>query len=534
LAVMKSGAAYVVLDVRQAPDRLRSMVLDAGLEVVLLDSRHSVLPVGGVDAVYLDDAVADGDWLSEYPQSLPDVSIDGGDSVYVLYTSGSTGLPKGVEIHHAGLTDYCAYARESYWSQALAGSLVVTSAAFDLTVPSLYVPLLCGGCVELLPELEELEELSRRLDERSRPGQLLRMTPSHVQALLVLSDAHPREAAHVFVVGGERFGVELARSLQAKYPSSRIVNHYGPTETVVGCASYEVSGQLSERDRTIPIGRPMSNTRLYVLGAGGELQPVGVAGELYIGGSGVAKGYVNQPEQTAAKFVADAYEAGARVYRSGDRVRWRADGNLEFLGRVDDQVKLRGFRIELGEIESVLRAQAGVREAVLGVREVATGEQLVAWVVTDGGEVIDRVRAGLSGQLPGYMQPSAWVRVDALPLTVNGKVDRSRLPEPELRVVAFEPPTSVTEHVLAGVWREVLGVAEISVTADFFELGGHSLLATRVINAVQHRLNVELPIRLLFECPNIRGIAALIDAEDIRRRNRESAAQSGAHVEMEW
>jgi amino acid adenylation domain-containing protein len=535
LAVMKTGAAYVMLDLRQAPERLQAMVLDAGIEVALVDSRHSVLPVGGLDTVYLDGAASDADWLGEYPSSDPDIAIDGEDSVYVLYTSGSTGTPKGVEIRHSGLIDYCGFAREGYWSDALAGSLVVTSAAFDLTVPSLYVPLLVGACVELLPEADELAALAARMEDATTPAQLLRMTPSHVQALLSLADGSPREAAHVFVIGGESFSVALARQLQDKYPRSRILNHYGPTETVVGCACFDVTANLSRLDRTIPIGRPMSNTVLYVLGASGELQPIGVAGELYIGGAGVAKGYLNQPELTAAKFVADPFTAGERLYRSGDRVRWNAEGNLEFLGRFDDQVKLRGFRIELGDIEACLQRAAEVREARVLVQGEGDAARLVAYVVSTADEgLVERLKAQLASQLPVYMQPTAWVRLDSLPLTVNGKLDRNRLPVPELQLAQYQAPETPTEILLAGIWQDVLGLPQVSVTADFFELGGHSLLATRLINAVQRELKVEIPIRLLFERSDIRSISALIDAQEIRRKNLANALRTHEQVEMEW
>ncbi|TDR34921.1 non-ribosomal peptide synthetase component F, partial [Tahibacter aquaticus] len=235
LAVQKSGAAYVMLDHKQTPERLQAILADAGVTVALLDSRRSVLPVGGVDTLYLDDAGVDAQWLAEYPSTRPDIAIADDDSAYVLYTSGSTGTPKGVEILHRGLTDYCAFAREGYYAASLSGSLVVTSPAFDLTVPSLYVPLLTGGCVELIAADDDLAGFAARLEQAEMPPVLLRLTPSHLQGLLQLADKTPRQTAHVFVIGGEAFGVDLARQLQAKYPQAQIYNHYGPTETVVGC-----------------------------------------------------------------------------------------------------------------------------------------------------------------------------------------------------------------------------------------------------------------------------------------------------------
>ncbi|WP_166654424.1 condensation domain-containing protein, partial [Tahibacter aquaticus] len=255
LGVLKSGAAYVMLDQRQTPERLQAILADAAIGLVLLDSRRSNLLLSGVDVLHLDAAATAVDWLAEQASTDPAVVVAAEDSAYVLYTSGSTGTPKGVEILHRGLTDYCAFAREGYYAASLSGSLVVTSPAFDLTVPSLYVPLLTGGCVELIAADDDLAGFAARLEQADMPPVLLRLTPSHLQGLLQLADETPRQTAHVFVIGGEAFGVDLARQLQAKYPQAQIYNHYGPTETVVGCSWYDVTANLADLQRTIPIGR---------------------------------------------------------------------------------------------------------------------------------------------------------------------------------------------------------------------------------------------------------------------------------------
>ncbi|MBB1062196.1 AMP-binding protein, partial [Marilutibacter spongiae] len=272
-----------------------------------------------------------------------------------------------------------------------------------------------------------------------------RMTPSHVQALLAHRGEAVSACAHVFVVGGEAFGAGLARSLQAAFPHARIYNHYGPTETVVGCCWYDVSAALETLSGpTLALGRPMANTQLYVMDAGGRLQPPGVAGELWIGGAGVAKGYVNQAALTAEKFVPDPFDPARRVYRSGDRVRWRADGQLEFLGRLDGQVKLRGYRIELGEIAAVMESVPGVREAAVVVRGASEAARLLAYAVGAPGEdaatLQARVVSTLQQRLPAYMQPTACMLLAALPLTANGKLDRRALPEPEQATGAGEAP----------------------------------------------------------------------------------------------
>ncbi len=523
IAVMKTGAAYVPLHPSQQSERLAAMVRDAEVSVVLLDSRTMRLPVLGVDTVFVDGAAGESDWLSDYPDAAPAVDLRADDTVYLLYTSGSTGEPKGVEVHHGGVIDYCAFARGNYYAEHLQGSLVATSPAFDLTLPSLYVPLLRGGCVELLPEEDELEALSGWL-ANDAAAVLLRLTPSHVQGLLTLSDAEPRHAAHGFVIGGEAFEPALARRLQAKFPASRIVNHYGPTETVVGCAWFDVSANLDALDARIPIGRPMENTALYVLDDKGRLQPAGVPGELYIGGAGVAKGYRNRPELTAEKFVLNPFGEAfgeARVYRSGDRVRWRADGNLEFLGRIDRQVKLRGFRIELGEIESRLKQSAMVREAVVRLWDESDTAQLVAYVVA-AGDAADTVEARqaalhaqLSSQLPSYMLPAAYVWLDVLPLTVNGKVDVQALPAPDasaLRTREYEAPRDEIEETIAGLWQTLLRVERVGRQDDFFGLGGHSLLAVQLVSSLRATLNVELPLRSLFAASTLAALAEVVRA----------------------
>ncbi|HET8774746.1 MAG TPA: amino acid adenylation domain-containing protein, partial [Thermoanaerobaculia bacterium] len=516
IAVMKTGAAYVPLHPAQQGDRLASMVRDAEIGVVLLDSRTMCLPVLGVDTVFLDGAATESDWLSDYSGTPLDGDLRADDAIYVLYTSGSTGEPKGVEVHHGGVIDYCAFARNNYYGPQLHGSLVATSPAFDLTLPSLYVPLLAGGCVELLLEENEIESLSRWLADDAA-AVLLRLTPSHLQALLALSDDAPRSSAHVFVIGGEVFEPALARRLQNKFPGSRIYNHYGPTETVVGCAWFDVTANLDALDTRIPIGRPMENTFLAVLDAKGRLLPEGVVGELYIGGAGVAKGYLNRPELTAEKFV-DAL--GTRMYRSGDKVRWAAGRNLEFLGRRDRQVKLRGFRIELGEIESRLEKSAGVREAVVRLWGEGDAAQLVAYVVAEKSDATQEewqnaLHAQLSGQLPAYMLPAAYVWLDALPLTVNGKVDVQALPAPEssaLRTRAYEAPQDGIEASIAALWQSLLRVERVGRHDDFFELGGHSLLAVQLVSRLRAEMNVELPLRQLFAAPTLGALAEVVRA----------------------
>ncbi|HEX9986362.1 MAG TPA: amino acid adenylation domain-containing protein [Thermoanaerobaculia bacterium] len=562
LGILKAGATYVPFEPSNTAERLRHIISNGEIECVLTHSSLvDKLPVKGIDVVTLDDAAQDEDWFSEYPSTNPETEVSLDDSAYVIYTSGSTGVPKGVEITHHGLTDYLAYASERYYAAHLSGSLVVTSHGFDITVPSLYLPLLRGGRVQLTTPGEELMELVSALRNDGTDGKagayLLRMTPMHVTGMLaLLPEGTTCAEPHVFVIGGEAFPLSLARELQTRFSNAQIFNHYGPTETVVGCSIYDVTaalrgttdrqeclshitaGQSTEnqkpktenhsgtdnakrttdnaRNARLPIGRPMANQELYVLNEALQLAPVGVPGELCIGGAGVAKGYVNQPDVTAAKFLANPFGDG-RIYRSGDLVRYLPTGDLEFMGRLDDQIKIRGFRIELGEIETSLKTQDGVKDALV----VATGEgenkSLVAYVVAtpaDEGSFISTLKTRLKQALPEYMVPSAWCVLEAFPLNANGKIDRKALPAVDRKSGSeYVAPSNATEEKLAAIWSQVLGLtAPLSVTANFFELGGHSLLATRVVSAVSQEFRKSMPVRTLFEYSTVQALAAHVEA----------------------
>jgi amino acid adenylation domain-containing protein len=511
--VLRTGAAYVPLDAHQSGERLQRIIEGAGIRLALHNGDTPLL-VTGVDTLFMDGADREQDWFSEYPSTPIGRSSGMDDTAYVLYTSGSTGIPKGVEVPHRGMVDYCAFARESYYDARLAGSIVATSPAFDLTLPALFVPLLVGGTVELLPAPGDISTLAARLVDDACPASLLRLTPSHVEGLLaLLPDSVPTQS-HAFVIGGERFPASLARALVARFPNVRVYNHYGPTETVVGCCWFDAGVHLeSLGDDEVPIGRPMHNTRLQVLDEHLRPTPPGVPGELFIGGICVARGYLGQPALTAERFLDDPHHVDERMYRSGDRVRWRNDGQLEFLGRVDDQVKLRGFRIELGEIEHHLAACAGVRQAA--VRLIGEGDQarILGWIAADP-DMTDAVRAQLTTKLPTYMLPAALIAMDALPLTRNGKVDKRALPMPDSdgTVKDDTPPEGETETRLAALWLRLLKYEQIGRYANFFSLGGHSLLATRLIGEISREFGRTLPVRTIFEQPTLIAQAAILDS----------------------
>jgi len=500
LGVLEAGGAYVPLDPGQPEERLAYIVEDSGARLLLteasLESGFARVPARRLHVDELETAPGDGEALGEAP--APE------QLAYVIYTSGSTGRPKGAMITHGGLAHYVSWAAERYVTAGAGGSPVHSSIGFDLTVTSLFCPLLAGQPVVLLRDADALGEAMGGGHDYA----LVKITPAHLELLQAqLAPTQVSRAARCYVVGGEALLGEALAFWRAHAPGARIVNEYGPTETVVGCCVHE----LAAGDATpgpIPIGRAIPRTRLHVLDP--QMEPVlpGVAGELYIGGAGVARGYLERPELTAERFVPDPFgsEPGDRLYRSGDQVRRRADGLLEYLGRIDQQVKIRGFRIELGEIEAVLCGCPGVEAAVVTVREQASGDrQLTAHLVLgEGAPTMTELRRSLKKALPGHMVPSSFAILDALPLTANGKVDRRALEgvggRPAEAGEALVPPRTAMEMLIASVFQEALGLQGVGVHDNFFDLGGHSLLSLRVIAQIEKRTGARLgPRDLIFQ-----------------------------------
>jgi amino acid adenylation domain-containing protein len=516
LAVLKSGGAYVPLDPGAPAARLHAQLNDcqpvlmltrSSLAQALHDAPCPVLPLDGA-------AAADIAGLPEDEPVVPGVTL--GTAAYVIYTSGSTGMPKGVVVEHGGLANYLHWAVDHYAGNARIDAVVSTPLVFDATVTSLFVPLLVGGALTLLPQGQEVVELERHLLAAPAPC-LVKITPAH---LAVLGHGLQEDSCppHLFVVGGEALPSATVARWRAVSPASRIVNEYGPTETVVGCTAFSATDWLGHAD-TVPIGRPIANASIYVLDALGEPVPVGVAGELHIGGAGVARGYLNQPALTAERFVLDPFSARpeARMYRSGDVARWLDDGVLEFLGRNDDQLKIRGVRIEPGEIEAAARHCAEIAEAAVVTRELVSGGglDLVLYVVLRPGAALDAtaLKEALSSRLPAYMLPAAIVFLPALPLTGNGKLDRAALPLPVPAPDADRqsPPRSEIEHMLHRVWQGLLPHAVFGCEQDFFAVGGNSLLLARLQSRIRAECEVAVPVGTLFAHRSIAAQARIIE-----------------------
>ncbi|MEW5925850.1 MAG: amino acid adenylation domain-containing protein [Gemmatimonadota bacterium] len=527
LGIWKAGGAYVPLDPAYPAERLALIARDAGLRVVVAsdEAAGAVPEFGGVVVTPLPPtpSPARGEGEHDGAEDASAVAVAGCSLfpvpcslAYVIYTSGSTGTPRGVHVEHRSLSNLLHAGREAFGVRAGDVVPVLASHAFDIWLFEAVLPLTVGAAVRLV-------ERERVMDPAGLAAEVGDATVLHAMPALMRPLA--REAAasagsrfaglRSVLVGGDLVAPELLAEMREAFPSAEIRVAYGPTEATVLASAHRVpaAGAIGGHR----IGAPLGNVRLYVCDALGGAQPVGVPGELWIGGAGVARGYGGRPELTAERFVPDPFggEPGARLYRSGDRVRWRAEGELEFLGRVDHQVKVRGFRIEPGEVEAALERHPAVREAVVGVRDDGGERRLVAYVVAaDGAEAgVGELRAWLRGSLPEYMLPSAVVALESLPLTPTGKIDRRALPAPDASAGgAYTAPRGESEERLAAIWAEVLGVDRVGAEDDFFALGGHSLLATRVASRVRQAFGVEMPLRALFEAPTVAGLAGRVGA----------------------
>ncbi|HEX2191305.1 MAG TPA: amino acid adenylation domain-containing protein, partial [Longimicrobiaceae bacterium] len=488
LGVLKAGGAYVPLDPGYPAERLELMLADSGVAVLLTQERlRGALPAGaGVEVVSVDAGWAETAGESaENPRS----GVTPRNLAYVIYTSGSTGAPKGVMNTHAGVVNRLCWMQAEYGLGAKDVVLQKTPFSFDVSVWELFWPLQRGARLVMARPEGHRDPLYLQEVIEQRGVTTLHFVPSMLQPFVETADPERCASLKRVVCSGEALPPALVERFHERFPASvALYNLYGPTEAAV-----DVSYWACERRdvvETVPIGRPVWNTRLYVLDGALRPVPVGVPGELYIGGVQVARGYLGRADLTAARFVPDPFAegSGARLYRTGDRARWRGDGALEYLGRLDGQVKIRGFRIEPGEVEAVLRRHEEVRDCVVVARDGASGvpgnRRLVAYVA--GEAEADGMRGHLRRSLPEYMVPAAFVMLDRLPLTPNGKLDRRALPAPEYTAEErYLAPRTPAQEVLAGIWAELLRLERVGVAESFFELGGHSLLATRVVSRVR-------------------------------------------------
>ena len=525
LAILKAGAAYLPLDPAYPKDRLAFILEDAQSPMLLTQSSLlASLPATSAQVVCLD---SEREGVAQQNSGALSLRPSPSDNAYLLYTSGSTGRPKGVEIQHQALTNFLLSMQREPGLQNRDTLLAVTTLSFDIAGLEIYLPLITGARLVLASreQATDAQQLIALL-ERSN-ATVMQATPATWRMLV--DSGWKGQSNFKILCGGEALPASLANLLRTRCAS--LWNMYGPTETTIWSSVYRVTSEL---DGVAPIGRPIANTEFYVVDANQQLTPFGVPGELYIGGLGLARGYFRRPELTAEKFVVDSLSLPdsrlapgelPRLYRTGDLVRWRSDGQMQYLGRIDNQVKLRGFRIELGEIEAVLLRHSGVRQTAVLAREDTPGDQrLVAYIVPASGSEVDSelLRQHLKKSLPEFMVPAAFVPLEALPLTPNGKIDRRALPKPEYANRAsgtlYEAPRTPVEEGVCSIWSEVLGLPQVGACDNFFELGGHSLLATQVVSRIRQVFQVEIQLRSMFEAPTVRGLAA--EVEGLQQRQQ--------------
>jgi amino acid adenylation domain-containing protein len=521
LAILKAGGAYVPLNLEHPPARLADQLSRARAPVIVTHERLLERLGGLAETVACPER--DAGAIAARPSADPAPAAGPDDLVYVMYTSGSTGAPKGVEVTHRNLANYTAYMAARLAAAVPAQSdhgdglafAVVSAISTDLGNTAIFPALATGGCLHLIDTSAAMDGDAYAAYAAEHPIDVLKITPSHLRALLGSETPQSVLPRGVLVLGGEALSWELVARIRSLEPTCAILNHYGPTETTIGCATYDVDETARADAATVPIGTPIAGAWAYVLDTALEPVPAGVPGELVVGGAGVANGYAGDPSETAERFVADPGEHSRRAYRTGDRVRRLRDGAIEFLGRVDDQVKIRGYRVEPGEIEAVLARHPDVRQAAVAVDDAGGEPRLVAYLVAAKEPSVEELQTFLAVSLPEYMVPSAFATLEALPFTASGKIDRRSLAGlaavQTRRETEFVAPRDELEREIAAIWCALLGVEQVGVFDDFFALGGHSLLATQAIIRIR-RVHGQIPLRALLAAPTIAAVADVVRA----------------------
>jgi amino acid adenylation domain-containing protein len=524
LAILKAGGAYVPLDPTYPRQRLEQMLADAGVTLLLTDAvgrnaigEEAIATTTIVDldlaAIYVWDACADS---NPDPQSL---GLTSRHLAYVIYTSGSTGIPKGAQNEHHAIVNRLLWMQHAYSLTVDDVVLQKTPFSFDVSVWEFFWTLLSGATLVLAaPEgHKDPDYLIRLIAEQGVTT--AHFVPSMLSIFLDANNVVACTSLRRVVCSGEALAPSTAQKCKQSLPLANLYNLYGPTEAAVDVTAWTCPDDF--KGSVVPIGKPIHNTRIYLLDPHGAPVPLGVTGELYIGGAGVARGYLNRPELTAERFIDSPFVAGDRLYRTGDLARYLPDGNIEYLGRTDHQVKIRGFRIELGEIEAVLCQQPGVRQAVVIDQQDGSGnKRLLAYLTAEAGEQlsVDSLRKSLRLRLPDYMIPAALVVLEHIPLSANGKVDRRALPEPDIQgqfQAHYVPPRTNTERVLAQIWSQILKLPQVGIEDNFFDLGGHSLLLMSVTQAIKVQLDRDMNIVSLFKFPTVAELAKQIDEKQV-------------------
>ncbi|MED4786968.1 amino acid adenylation domain-containing protein [Bacillus atrophaeus] len=508
LAVLKAGGAYVPIDPDYPEHRIQYILDDSKAEIILTQHHLQQRLAHAGTIVLLDEESS----YHEEHSNMERIS-SAKDLAYVIYTSGSTGKPKGVLIEHQGLTNYIWWADRVYVKGEKTNFPLYSSIAFDLTVTSIFTPLISGNAIIVFGGEDRATLLSSVVQD-SRVD-IIKLTPAHLQLLNEMNIPHECTIRKM-IVGGDNLSTRLARDISEQFQDQiEIFNEYGPTETVVGCMIYSYDPQKDRRE-SVPIGTAAANMNIYVLNADMKPVPIGVPGEMYISGTGIARGYLNRPDLTAEKFVEHPFTAGEKMYKTGDVARWLPDGHMEYLGRIDHQVKIRGYRIEIGEIEAALLQVESVKEAVVFALGEEGSKQLCAYLVGDKSLNTLQLKQQLLHKLPAYMIPAYFVRVEEMPLTDNGKIDRKALPAPDGNMptgTEYVAPGTLIEKQLSEIWKDVLAHSDLGIKDNFFDVGGHSLKVLQLIHQINAVLGIKMHYHVVYDCPTIETMARVIQAE---------------------
>lgn len=518
LAIHKAGGAYLPIDTVIPPERISFMLKDSGASLLLTHRKHvqEDRNLFSPSLLFLEEIHHENEGSNSSNTQPPVVEVRNHHLAYLLYTSGTTGTPNGVAVHHGGLANYVTWAARTYAPESPTGFALYSSISFDLTITSLFPALISGHRV-VIHTGEDKSQLIHEVLTDDRVG-VVKITPSHLKLLEGKEVSQIRNKR--LVIGGEALESRLVLDLSLQMGKNvEFFNEYGPTETVVGSTVYPFD-PTNDHQTYLPIGKPIAHTEIYLLDQDDKPAAIGVTGEICIAGAGVAQGYLNQPELTARKFAPHPFHPDSRMYRTGDLARWLPDGNLDFRGRKDDQIKIRGYRVELGEIEQKILTHSGVHTvAVLPIHTGPNGSttDLVAYVVSDQELSVRQIQQHLKTTLPEYMIPGYFVSLPELPLTVNGKLDKKALPDPRETALSdqetYVPASNKTQTLLVEIWQELLGRPQIGVRDNFFEIGGHSLLAARLLFRIEQAFETELELRTLFAYPTIEGFADQIEGQ---------------------
>ncbi|MRN52282.1 non-ribosomal peptide synthetase [Paenibacillus monticola] len=523
LGVLKAGGAYLPIDPSHPIDRVNNMLNQCGCKFLITGSETLDGLLAETKVIRFNEIDMEPLYDRNYDIEFPTVSAE--DIAYVIFTSGTTGVPKGVKVSHSNLIHYVSWFKQYSKISSADRTVILSSLAYDLSYTSFYSGLLTGCQIHLLSQ--EAYSDSNEVVKYIRMNEItfFKGTPSHLSMILYSREFYRTEACNsleLVVLGGEEIQALDIEKFNKKYPKTRFMNHYGPAECTVGSVAMEIESAAFDNFKSVPVlGRPISHAKVLILDKSMNLLPVGVCGEIYISGAGISSGYINDAIMTEQRFVASPFQSNEKIYRTGDLGRWLVDGTIQFLGRIDDQIKIRGFRVELGEIKSKLQSHPKVAEAIVIQKIQNNKESIVcAYYVSEDGVEAEELRSYLKNALPEYMIPAYLQQIDSIPLTVNGKIDRNKLPEPGFILhpeEKFSMPESEIECELARIWESILQVKNIGVNDHFFQIGGHSLKAIMLTTAIYKHFSVEIPLRSLFQLPTIKELALYIEESTISK-----------------